>query len=98
MKVERSEEWWLGRARAEGDAAVGAGAPEHFPRTKSAWKRLVALWRLNAILGAQQRLVHHLMKLNDDLPPVLAVGNMLAIRAMLDATEGTLDHLLPDNP
>lgn len=25
MKLERSKEWWLGRARREGDAAIGAG-------------------------------------------------------------------------
>ena len=25
MKIERSKEWWMARARREGDAAVGAG-------------------------------------------------------------------------
>ncbi|HEV2160450.1 helix-turn-helix transcriptional regulator [Bradyrhizobium sp.] len=39
MKIERSKEWWMARARREGDAAVGAGllafdpAPDERPAT-----------------------------------------------------------------
>jgi transcriptional regulator with XRE-family HTH domain len=42
MRLERSKDWWMARARREGDAAVGAGllafdpAPEERPSTAQA--------------------------------------------------------------
>lgn len=41
MKIERSKEWWMARARREGDAAVGAGLlafdpiPDERPTTQA---------------------------------------------------------------
>ncbi len=35
MKLERSKEWWIDRARKEGDAVVGAGLVARDPAPES---------------------------------------------------------------
>lgn len=64
MKLERSKEWWIVRARREGDAIVGAGllardpSPEPHPvaaeETRIAFGRFVNLMRRRRGLSMEQ--------------------------------------------
>jgi len=59
MRLERSKEWWLENARAEGDAPVGAGpaaldARQHEDDTRIAFGRFVSLMRRQRNLSVEQ--------------------------------------------
>ena len=53
MRLERSKEWWIARARAEGDAVIGAGVlardplPDDKPAVATAEENRIAFGPLH---------------------------------------------------